>query len=264
MHLDRDALARIIRSCSDPELAAQAILDREAALVAKADEERRRRERERKARQREARGGSVPPVSPACPTNVPGTIEGHDGDKPGTLPGQRRDNAGTIAGHSRDTSPPAASDLSPDQDHPDLENAECREVCRDEPKGEACEACSADPPPPLELFPPEAPPAPLLTFETVGKAKAWYLRQAFVDECRAAYPDLDVMSEFRKAWLHFRTHPKNRKTADGMPGCLSAWLARAQNGGAPARASPQAKSRDLRVGWVRPEGMDYPEGEQAI
>jgi DNA-binding GntR family transcriptional regulator len=73
-------------------------------------------------------------------------------------------------------------------------------------------------------------------FPTKGKGpQTWNLRQDKLDEYRAAYPDLDVDAELRRARQWCRDTSAKRKTAGGMLTFLTRWLNRAQNNGGPSR-----------------------------
>ncbi len=69
----------------------------------------------------------------------------------------------------------------------------------------------------------------VMEFPTNGKKKSWDLTEEFLEECKQAFPGLDVLAETRKAlaWLK-----ANRlKTAKGMPRFLNSWLSRANDRG---------------------------------
>jgi hypothetical protein len=69
----------------------------------------------------------------------------------------------------------------------------------------------------------------VMEFPTHGKKKSWDLTEEFLEECKQAFPGLDVLAETRKAlaWLK-----ANRlKTAKGMPRFLNSWLSRANDRG---------------------------------
>lgn len=90
-----------------------------------------------------------------------------------------------------------------------------------------------------ELFSSEPPLASsepsLMEFPTVGKVKSWALTQRVVDTLAAAFPDVDVMGQCRKAKGWCETNPSKRKTPGGMERFLFGWMERNQNRG---RASP--------------------------
>ena len=81
--------------------------------------------------------------------------------------------------------------------------------------------------------PAEPPEDGVLEFPVVGKPKVptWWLTQAKMDEYLEAYPDIDVLGEFRKTLQWLRDNPSKRKTASGMGKFLNNWLGRAQNDG---------------------------------
>lgn len=65
----------------------------------------------------------------------------------------------------------------------------------------------------------------LLTFPTVGLAgKSWPLMPAQVTRWCEAFPDLDVLSECRRALAWIEANPAKRKTAGGMTAFLVRWL----------------------------------------
>lgn len=90
-----------------------------------------------------------------------------------------------------------------------------------------------------ELFSSEPPLASsepsLMEFPTVGKVKSWSLTQRVVDTLTAAFPDVDVMGQCRKAKGWCETNSSKRKTPGGMERFLFGWMERNQNRG---RASP--------------------------
>ncbi len=69
----------------------------------------------------------------------------------------------------------------------------------------------------------------VLTFPVVGSKAlmTWALTQEQVTAWAALYPNLDVLSECRKAAAWIGAHPDRRKTARGMPKFLVGWLNRA-------------------------------------
>jgi uncharacterized protein YdaU (DUF1376 family) len=75
------------------------------------------------------------------------------------------------------------------------------------------------------------PTASLLTFQTVGKTKEWFLTEAFLKPLKEAYPDLNVLAECKRALAWVLGSPRHRKTASGMGKFLTAWMGRAQNNG---------------------------------
>lgn len=69
-------------------------------------------------------------------------------------------------------------------------------------------------------------------FPTVGQGgTVWRLRRAQVDEWQAAFPNLDVLAECRKALAWINANPGRRKTVRGMPKFLVSWLSRAVDSG---------------------------------
>ncbi len=140
------------------------------------------------------------PGKPLCP----GPEEQEQGEN-----GRKTEIRESVARVSRDVSEVLAPDLDLDQDQ---------------------ELISA------ELAKP-APAPPVLIFPVVGKAKEWGLTTELVAELSAAFPALDILAECSKAKGWAVTNRANRKTPDGMPKFLFAWLARAQNSNGAAHAS---------------------------
>lgn len=94
---------------------------------------------------------------------------------------------------------------------------------------------SASCPTPAE---PDAEP-PLLVFPCVGSgAREYPVGQPLVDELSEAFPDLDVLAEWRRALAWVNGESRNRKTAKGMRRFLTGWLNRAQDRGGGPRGSP--------------------------
>lgn len=87
--------------------------------------------------------------------------------------------------------------------------------------------------------------APVLTFPCNGPKKFYELSQAKLAEYVEAYPNLDVIGEFRKALQWLRDHPGNRKTHGGMPAFLGRWLAKATNGRGGTAQKPQRSVDDV-------------------
>lgn len=72
----------------------------------------------------------------------------------------------------------------------------------------------------------------LLIFPTVGNGpKEWGLTMAKLEEYQEAFPGVDALAECRHALQWCRDNSGRRKTAKGMPGFLTTWLAKAQNQG---------------------------------
>lgn len=76
-------------------------------------------------------------------------------------------------------------------------------------------------------------PPPLLTFPCLpgkkGGAEEWHLTAELAAELSAAYPDVDVPAEARKALVWVKAN--RRKTHRGMPAFLARWMAREQDRG---------------------------------
>lgn len=107
--------------------------------------------------------------------------------------------------------------------------ADCKQSACSEGEGEA-EERREEPALPASV--------PLLVFPTTGKTKTWDLTEDFAAEARNAFPDADVMGEFRKALAKVKTGAVKIKTAGGMPRFLMSWLGRSNDYARPAR-SPQ-------------------------
>jgi len=67
------------------------------------------------------------------------------------------------------------------------------------------------------------------TFQTNGRIKCWELTKTFYDEMKECYPavDLDLQIRAMKGWVI--ANPTKRKTANGMPKFINAWLNKEQN-----------------------------------
>lgn len=84
----------------------------------------------------------------------------------------------------------------------------------------------------------------LLLFPTVGNGpKHWGITSSFVDELSAGFPNVDVLSECRKALTKINAGAVTKKTARGMPKFLAAWMDRAQNS---SRSDRPAANSDPR------------------
>lgn len=79
----------------------------------------------------------------------------------------------------------------------------------------------------------------VFTFPVVGDPErpTWAIRQTQDAELKAAFPDLDVPGEYRKAFAWLSANRSKRKTARGMMSFLFRWLGRVQDrgGSGPAR-----------------------------
>ena len=124
------------------------------------------------------------------------------------------------------------------QEPPPLSEPEPPSISEQEPVSEPQDSLVAEQPaglrrPAEEEGEPETPQSNepvILTFPTVGTpSKQWHLCECKYREYVDAFPDLDVLGEFRKALQWLRDHPQRRKTPKGMPGFLGAWLGRAQD-----------------------------------
>lgn len=104
--------------------------------------------------------------------------------------------------------------------------------------GSVSDSSAADQPPTEPAPPPDA----VLEFETIGTGpKRWHLTRRQLDGWSAAYPDLDVLAEARKAsvWLA----ANGFKTAKGMPRFLVNWFNRATNGRRGSQTAPASAAR---------------------
>lgn len=72
---------------------------------------------------------------------------------------------------------------------------------------------------------------PDMTFPCAGKVKAWSLTKAFLAELVAAYPDLPVEAECKRAKLWCEANRPKRKTSRGMKAFLATWMGNAQDRG---------------------------------
>lgn len=85
--------------------------------------------------------------------------------------------------------------------------------------------------------PAEAPPAsrevPILVYPCIpgkkSKGDEWGLLPAQLAEWEATYPAVNVPQQLREALAWVKAKPTNRKTYDGMPAYLNAWLGREQD-----------------------------------
>lgn len=94
-----------------------------------------------------------------------------------------------------------------------------------------------------------------MTFPVDGKgSREWMLTQEKLREYQEAYPELDVVGEFRRALQWVKTNPENRKTAGGMPRFLTRWLNRAINNRR-GNGSAGGSSKPPRPPIKRPEGF---------
>lgn len=78
-------------------------------------------------------------------------------------------------------------------------------------------------------------------FDTVGKTKQWLMPKQLYDSIKAAYPDINISAEFKKAKAWLAANPSKRKTANGMPKFLHGWIGRSQNNGNGKAAKPPPK-----------------------
>lgn len=94
---------------------------------------------------------------------------------------------------------------------------------------------------------------PLLEFPVVGtQGTSWGLTRTLVEAWAQAYPQLDVLSECRKALVWLEAHPERRKTPRGMPGFLVNWFNRSTDSGRGAAAPTRDAARGAtpeRAAW---------------
>jgi len=79
---------------------------------------------------------------------------------------------------------------------------------------------------------------PLLTFDCRDTPPTWELTQPLVDMFSLGFPNIDILSECRKARVWCECNPAKIKTAKGMKTFLNSWLSRAQNNPRSNPASP--------------------------
>lgn len=113
-----------------------------------------------------------------------------------------------------------------------------------------------------------AEPPPVLSFPVVGLGlKRWDLVEAQIAEWAAAFPNVDIKAEARKALAWVDANPGRRKTDRGMRAFLVNWLNRAANqGGAKVSHTPQGYVPRERPEWVCPHQphCNHPRGCQTL
>ena len=92
-----------------------------------------------------------------------------------------------------------------------------------------------------------------LVFPVLGGG-TWVLTEAKVRQYEGTYPALDVRREVRQAWQWIQDHPRNVKTADGMPRFLGNWLRRSQNSARPVNGTPRRDPREALREAIRKGG----------
>lgn len=95
----------------------------------------------------------------------------------------------------------------------------------------------------------------LLTFQTDGSPRTWGLTQPFVDTLAAAFPNLDILAEARRALAWVESNPSNRKTASGMKRFLNGWMGKSQN--APTATARVNGARPAPDYSLKALGLDY-------
>jgi uncharacterized protein YdaU (DUF1376 family) len=90
----------------------------------------------------------------------------------------------------------------------------------------------------------------VMTFPVVGNPdqQEWPLHQSRVDAWIVAYPNLDVLSECRKAVAWAEANPGRRKTGKGMAAFLVNWLNNASNRGGTLATSPSVNRNSKTAG----------------
>jgi uncharacterized protein YdaU (DUF1376 family) len=108
-----------------------------------------------------------------------------------------------------------------------------------------------------------SPPAALLVFPTAGSPSSWDLTERWVTETQAAFPNVDVLAEARKALTKINLKAVPKKTAGGMSKFLLGWIGRTNDS---ARSSTGPPARDVSVGHYPAPGPEkqYPKGPQTI
>lgn len=92
----------------------------------------------------------------------------------------------------------------------------------------ACAAAKAEAASPAT---PAAGDSAILTFPCIGKDKSWTLTEAVADKLDAAFPNVNIDAEARKALAWIEADPTRRKTARGMLRFLTAWMSRTADRG---------------------------------
>lgn len=99
-----------------------------------------------------------------------------------------------------------------------------------------------------------------IRFPVTGpKGPEWEAPRELLDATAAAFPDVDVEAEWRKAGVWLIGHHDRLKTPRGMPRFLTAWIARSVDRGTFVRRNGNgrgAKSRDWSSGpaWIQRVG----------
>lgn len=78
-------------------------------------------------------------------------------------------------------------------------------------------------------------------------------------EWAAAFPDLDITAELRKARSWCVSNRPKRKTPRGLGRFIQGWLDRAQNGGSRSRGAPTRANPGGRLGRLHPDQIDEAE-----
>lgn len=112
-------------------------------------------------------------------------------------------------------------------------------------------------------FEPQAAPKPaVLTFPIVGSSTTttWPLTQDQFDAWVVLYPNLDILSECRKALAWVSAHSERRKTVRGMPKFLVGWLSRATD----RNIAPAVPAGGARKSWVQQEADEQDAQMEAL
>lgn len=86
-------------------------------------------------------------------------------------------------------------------------------------------------------------------FPVVGDPKhpTWSITDEEFETLHAAFPDIDIAQECKRALAWIKASPANRKTARGMCRFLNGWMARNQNRGTAPRQTESFAERDARL-----------------
>ena len=96
-----------------------------------------------------------------------------------------------------------------------------------------------------------AAPAPVLTIPTNRKGEEFPVTQDQIDRYRETYPAVDVLQEITQLRSWSIDNSTRRKTYRGMSGFLNRNLARAQDRGGGARASPPPRTREQHLAEIK-------------
>ena len=91
----------------------------------------------------------------------------------------------------------------------------------------------------------------MLTIPTNRQGEEFPVSQEMLDRYRETYPAVDVLQEIKRLCSWSIDNPVKRKTYRGMPGFLNRNLARAQDRGGGARASPPPRTREQHLAEIK-------------